>query len=137
MIKKKMIEIDEFDQKERKIFNYGHTFGHAIETMTNYKVPHGIAVCYGMSIANYVSLKLGYINMDQFNEMESVLFPIYSYMKLPKFGLGKYIEVLKKDKKNIGDNLGLVLTKGLGNMFLEQTPVDKVYDHIKYYISLL
>ena len=56
-IKKGFIEIDEFDKNERLVLNYGHTFGHAIETMTNYEIPHGIAVCMGMDIANYISMK--------------------------------------------------------------------------------
>ena len=56
-IKKNYIEIDEFDQNKRQIFNYGHSFGHAIESLTNYAVPHGIAVSFGMDIANYISVK--------------------------------------------------------------------------------
>ena len=42
-IKKSYIEIDEFDQNKRQVFNYGQSFGHAIESLTNYKIPHGIA----------------------------------------------------------------------------------------------
>ena len=41
LIKKKVIQIDEFDSGERRKFNYGHTFGHAIEALTNYKITHG------------------------------------------------------------------------------------------------
>ena len=58
-IKKSYVEIDEFDQNERQIFNYGHSFGHAIESMTHYNIPHGIAVSFGMDIANFISLKMG------------------------------------------------------------------------------
>ena len=42
-IKKKFIQEDEFDNGKRKILNFGHTFAHAIEAYTNYKIPHGIA----------------------------------------------------------------------------------------------
>ena len=38
---KRYIEIDEYDKNERQIFNYGHSFGHAIESLTNYSIPHG------------------------------------------------------------------------------------------------
>lgn len=130
-IKKKMIELDEFDKKERKIFNYGHSFGHAIESITNYDVPHGIAVCHGMSISNYVSMKLNYLSEIEYNEMEDLLKDIYTCVPLPKFDIDDYIELLKKDKKNIGEDLGLILTKGFGNMFLEQVSVNKVYKFIK------
>ena len=56
-IKKSYIEIDEFDQNKRQVFNYGHSFGHAIESLTNYKIPHGIAVSFGMDMANFISVK--------------------------------------------------------------------------------
>ena len=59
-IKKIYIEKDEFDKNERLKLNYGHTFGHAIEKLTN--LPHGIAVAHGMNIANYVSLGFGFIS---------------------------------------------------------------------------
>ena len=136
-IKKRMIEIDEFDQNERKVFNYGHSFGHAIETMTNYEMPHGIAVSYGMSISNYVSYKLKYITEDQYLEMEEQIRKVYSYMELPTFDIDQYIETLKKDKKNIGSNLGLILTRGLGKMFLQQVPVEKVKGFISEKLNVL
>ena len=46
-IKKAMIERNEFDQGPRNVFNYGHSFGHAIESATHFEVPHGIAVSFG------------------------------------------------------------------------------------------
>jgi len=70
-IKKRYIEIDEFDKKERQIFNYGHSFGHAIESLTDYRIPHGIAVSYGMDMSNYVSMKLGYISESIRNEIRA------------------------------------------------------------------
>ena len=51
MTKKWFIEIDEFDTAERKLLNYGHSFGHALESATNMKIPHGIAIGIGMLIA--------------------------------------------------------------------------------------
>ena len=53
--KKKFIEIDEFDKGERIKLNFAHTFGHAIEVVTNYEIPHGTAVAIGMIMANSVS----------------------------------------------------------------------------------
>ena len=49
--KKWFIEIDEFDQNERQLLNFGHTFGHAIEAATDYAVSHGVAVAIGMLLA--------------------------------------------------------------------------------------
>ena len=53
LIKKKFIEKDEFDTGKRLILNYGHSFGHSIEKLTNYKIPHGLAVAHGINIANF------------------------------------------------------------------------------------
>ncbi|MEK7862885.1 MAG: 3-dehydroquinate synthase, partial [Chloroflexota bacterium] len=52
-IKRRIIEEDEFDRGIRNVMNYGHSFGHAIESATAYAVPHGIAVTIGMDMANY------------------------------------------------------------------------------------
>jgi 3-dehydroquinate synthase len=52
LIKKSIIEFDEFERNIRKSLNYGHTFGHAIESATNNKIPHGIAVSIGMIMIN-------------------------------------------------------------------------------------
>ena len=63
-IKKSYIEIDEYDKNERQVFNYGHSFGHAIESLTNYGIPHGIAISFGMDMSNFVSMKKGYITSE-------------------------------------------------------------------------
>ena len=64
-IKKSYIEIDEYDKNERQVFNYGHSFGHAIESLTNYGIPHGIAISFGMDMSNFISMKKGYITSEQ------------------------------------------------------------------------
>lgn len=58
--KKWFIEIDEFDRGERLLLNFGHTFGHAIESATNFSITHGIAVGLGMLSAIRLSCELGY-----------------------------------------------------------------------------
>ena len=116
-IKKDYIEIDEFDQKERQIFNYGHTFGHAIETLTNYKVPHGIAVSYGMDIANFVSVKRKFLTNGIRLEMRALFEKIWSGYDISNINVDHYISALSKDKKNIGGELRLILCKNYGNIF--------------------
>ena len=132
-IKKRMIEVDEFDIGPRRVFNYGHSFGHAIESITNYDIPHGVSVSYGMDIANYVSMKLGYITKEEYDEMYNVLKLIHKIKELPHIELDGMMNALSRDKKNMGTNLGLVLTKGLGNMFLEQVSPDIIKPILKDY----
>ncbi|MFA4967959.1 MAG: AroB-related putative sugar phosphate phospholyase (cyclizing), partial [Candidatus Margulisiibacteriota bacterium] len=111
-IKKRVIEIDEFDKNERNLFNYGHTFGHAIESVTGYKVKHGQAVTRGMDIANYVSLKHGYLDKGKYDYMHGILSQNLPDFKLKAHNMEAYLNALSRDKKNIGGNLGCILTKG-------------------------
>jgi 3-dehydroquinate synthase len=118
-IKKKYIEIDEFDKKERQIFNYGHSFGHAIESLSDYAIPHGIAVSIGMDIANFVSVKYGYLTIEKRNEMRKMLEPIWQGYSMLTINLDDFENALRKDKKNKGNLLGLILSKGPGKTFKE------------------
>ena len=52
IVKKEIIEFDEFENHERKVLNYGHTIGHALESTSKYFIPHGIAIMIGMYIKN-------------------------------------------------------------------------------------
>jgi 3-dehydroquinate synthase len=126
-IKKKYIEIDEYDQNERQIFNYGHTFGHAIESLTNYKIPHGIAVSFGMDIANFISVKKGYIRNSVRLEIRELLKKIWVSFNISKLNLDNYITALSKDKKNVGDELRLILCKGYGKVFKTPQKIDKQF----------
>lgn len=116
-IKKKYIEIDEFDQKERQVLNFGHSFGHAIESVTNYRIPHGLAVSYGMDMANFVSVKLGFIPEEIKIEMREMLEKIWEGIYINDISIDKFKLALSKDKKNVGKELCLILNKGYGHIF--------------------
>jgi len=123
-IKKGYIEIDEFDQKERQVFNYGHSFGHAIESLTDYAVPHGIAVSFGMDIANYISVKKKYIPMQVRNEIRELLEEIWIGYDIKNIDVEKFTTALSKDKKNVGYELRLILCKGYGKVFKDAQCLD-------------
>lgn len=115
-IKKEIIEIDEFDQSIRHIFNYGHTFGHALEAITQYTIPHGQAVTLGMDLANYISLQLELINKIQFDQMHKILLRNLPFFEFTKENIEDYINALSKDKKNKENKIGCILSKGPGKV---------------------
>ena len=123
-IKKNMIEKDEFDQNERRVFNYGHTFGHAIEAISNYEVSHGLAVTIGMDLANYVSLRKGFITKEQYEELHSILEMNLIDYRVPAELQSKYYSLLRKDKKNIDNCVVCVLPYNIGDI-----RVTKITDH--------
>lgn len=112
LIKKHYIEIDEFDQNIRNVFNYGHSFGHAIESATDYGVPHGIAVTMGMDIANRVAMQRGITSADNCQRMTSVLKKNYARYSAIDISHEKMIAALQRDKKNTATQLTLILPHG-------------------------
>ncbi len=133
-IKKKFIEIDEFDKKERLVLNYGHTFGHAIEKLT--LMPHGISVAFGMDIANYISLKNKLLKTAEYNEMKKTSDIILKKYKLPNININNFIKLLKKDKKSIKGKIRVILSRGIGDMFLSEIQnLNKFKKDIKNYFK--
>lgn len=114
--KKGFIEIDEFDRGERIKLNFAHTFGHAIETTTNYEIPHGTAVAIGMIMANSVSLKRGILDKEFAERSKEVLLKVIHIDKaLLEVPMDKFISAMRKDKKQIGNSLTAVLMEGHGD----------------------
>lgn len=121
-IKKLAIEADEFDRDERLVMNYGHSFGHAIESATRYAIPHGIAVTIGMDVANYLSSRLGYLDRRTFDELHQLLAANYAGFERVPIPEERFFAALAKDKKNEDGGLSIVLMRGPGRVFVERRP---------------
>ncbi len=115
-IKREMIQRDEFDKGERRVFNYGHTFGHAIEALSNYEVSHGLAVTIGMDIANYVALKNNIIDEETYlyfhKHLKNNLTPYY----IDNDRIEDYYNLLMKDKKNTDSDIVCILPYGIKDL---------------------
>lgn len=108
--KKRFIEEDEFDRGERIKLNFGHTFGHAIETVTQYEIPHGTAVAIGMIMANSVSVERGLLSADTARRSERVLLRvIHIEARLGDIPLEQFTDAMHKDKKQTDGLLTVVL----------------------------
>lgn len=108
-IKKSYIENDEFDTGRRNMLNYGHCFGHAIESSTNFGISHGQAVVVGMLLANKEALRRGILSEQKEKFIrENVLLPVLK-VKVPEIDIEKTIHAMKQDKKNLGNGLALVM----------------------------
>ena len=111
-IKQRYIEVDEFDIGVRNIFNYGHSFGHAIECATNFQVPHGIAVTMGMDMANRIASLRGILPEGHYHRMHPVLQRNYADYSKAAIPLDAMFTALSKDKKNTATQLGLIFPVG-------------------------
>jgi 3-dehydroquinate synthase len=102
---------DEFDTGRRNLLNYGHDFGHALESTSDFAIPHGQAVIFGMLAANLVATRRGLIAQQVEQEIsESLLLPHLIVRPSSKaVDASAIIGAMKKDKKRLGNNLALVM----------------------------
>lgn len=114
--KKSFIEEDEFDRGERIKLNFAHTFGHAIETTTQYEIPHGTAVAIGMIMANSISLKRGFLKEEFVTRCKEILLKvIHIDDTFEKISEKEFIDAMRKDKKQVDSRLTVVLLKENGD----------------------
>lgn len=123
-LKRSLVELDEFDQGARNVMNYGHSFGHAIESATEYAIPHGIAITIGMDMANHVAASLGHTTADHAARMRPTLAANYRCYADTLIPFDAFLEAIAKDKKNSATMLRLVLPDASGQIRL----VDQVAD---------
>ena len=118
-IKKSVVEIDEKEHGLRRILNFGHTMGHALETLSKYNITHGEGVALGMIAAARISEKMGYLEDDAAKRIESLIRLAGLPVKIPTSLDGeKIIAQMKMDKKKKGDIVHFVLLKKIGMPFI-------------------
>ena len=123
--KKYYIEKDEFDMKERKLLNFGHTFAHAIESATNYKFQHGTCVAYGCLIAFWISNKMNFLSIKNYLKYEQILKLILN--KNIKFDILRFKNAILRDKKANKNKIAFILSKGCGKMFIKEIEINQIF----------
>ncbi len=119
IIKKNVVEQDPFEDNIRKVLNFGHTLGHAIESyfLSNKNkttLLHGEAIAIGMILACYLSKEHTSFSVKDCNTIKSILKSIYGHININEKDQNTIIELLKHDKKNEGGNVNFVLLKAIG-----------------------
>jgi 3-dehydroquinate synthase len=109
LIKTKVVVADEFENGERKLLNFGHTVGHAIENL--YQIPHGHAVSIGMGVACKFSE-----TVTGFKDTERVVKLLKQYGLPPQFEFDKEeaFRILKSDKKKNNQSINYILLNKIG-----------------------
>ena len=127
-IKVKFIQEDVLDNGNRKLLNFGHTLGHAIEIIQ--EIPHGFAVAIGMVQAARISVKLGLLKKIEFEKIKNLL---------GRFGLPidcitdwQSIEkLIRNDKKKSGNTISFVVLESIGQAKTQQIS----FEDLKYYYN--
>ncbi|MDN3506437.1 MAG: 3-dehydroquinate synthase [Simkaniaceae bacterium] len=117
-IKRDVVEEDPKEEKGlRRVLNLGHTFGHAIETLEEFTIPHGVAVAIGILVSCFISVEMGLIGKDTCKEIEEV-FKLYSIpLRLNKaHSIEDLMSLLALDKKALKASPRFVLLSGIGEV---------------------
>ncbi|UCG55207.1 MAG: 3-dehydroquinate synthase [Dehalococcoidia bacterium] len=116
-IKTNIVIQDELDTGLRNILNYGHTTGHAIETISDFNVKHGHAVAIGMMTAAAIAMKLDFFDNGELIRLKSILESVGLPIQIPSLDTGKIIQAIKHDKKISGGKVRFILPRTIGEVF--------------------
>ena len=132
-IKARVVEKDERENRHRMILNFGHTFGHSIETLTNYtKYLHGEALAIGMIQAAWLSVETGRCTKEVPIRITNLLKKIGLPTQPPDLKSQSIIESMYHDKKTSHNKLRFILVKDIGSVEIvddvPQVPIKLVLD---------
>ncbi|MDX8398461.1 MAG: 3-dehydroquinate synthase [Mariprofundaceae bacterium] len=119
--KAEIVMQDETEQGARALLNLGHTFGHAIESMTHYtSYLHGEGVAIGMRMAARLSELRGDAPAGTESSMIEALKVLELPIDPPQFSAEQWLDAMGHDKKNIGSRIRYILLKGIGEAFIAE-----------------
>ncbi|MDI3319643.1 3-dehydroquinate synthase [Pinibacter soli] len=120
-IKAGVVQRDEFEQGERRLLNYGHTLGHAVENM--YELGHGQAISIGMTTAAMISKKL--LGFKQ-SEKVIALLSKYGLPTVAEYDKEKAFEILTHDKKKVRNEMNYILLEKIGKGVVRPIPLNEL-----------
>ncbi|MFQ5345426.1 MAG: 3-dehydroquinate synthase [Mariprofundus sp.] len=119
--KAEVVMADETEQGIRALLNLGHTFGHAIESMTHYTTfLHGEAVAMGTLMAARLSGQLGYAHGDIEERIRDCYQQVGLPTEIPVFSADAWLDAMGHDKKNVGDRIRYILLRDIGDAFVAE-----------------
>lgn len=121
-----IVQQDEFEKAERKLLNFGHTIGHAIENLHN--ISHGQAVAIGMCMAAYISEKEN--GFQESNRLKNLI-QQYQLPTSISFNAEKVFELMKMDKKRDGDSISFILLDKIGQANIQSIALTKLKQHLE------
>ncbi|MFZ6711080.1 bifunctional shikimate kinase/3-dehydroquinate synthase AroKB [Undibacterium sp. TC9W] len=135
-IKADIVRQDEREGGLRAILNFGHTFGHAIESGLGYgKWLHGEAVGCGMVMAADLSCRLGYIDYVTKTRIKQVVEAAGLPGVAPDLGEDRWLELMEVDKKNEGGKIKFILLKPLGKAYITTVPKEILLETLRSCIA--
>jgi 3-dehydroquinate synthase len=121
LLKASVVERDEREGGLRAVLNYGHTIGHAVETLTDYRqFLHGEAVAIGMAQAARISQEMGFSSPECTASIRNLLAALQLPTDLPSFKTDEYLSAIFHDKKMKDGGLSFVFNRDIGNFAIDR-----------------
>ncbi len=141
MIKKEVVEADPFEKGVRKILNFGHTIGHAIESYslekTNNPLLHGEAIVIGMITESWIATQLCGLRSSELNEIKAVLLKLFPKQNISDFDFDTLYKLLLTDKKNEQHKIKMALINEIGNCLYDiEVEKEMIRAALAYYSAL-
>jgi 3-dehydroquinate synthase len=130
--KANIVNQDMMETGVRKVLNFGHTFGHAIEQMSGYRLLHGEAISIGMALANKAARKLGRQSKETGDRIEHLIKKFNLPTEMPgRMSVESLIDLMEKDKKRIGGKITFIIAPGMGKYEMIQLSPEKLVELVE------
>ena len=138
-IKTNVIDKDPKEGGLRKILNFGHTFGHAIEGffIDKKKLSHGHCVALGICAESYLSMRRNYLSKKEYLEIENVIKRAFAFLSFDENAIKNIFELMKQDKKNNTEEVSCCLLEKIGVCIYDQKISQGEIMDALYHINLL
>jgi 3-dehydroquinate synthase len=124
-IKRDIVTEDEFENGVRKLLNFGHTIGHAIEVLSGYGISHGHAVAIGMAVETRIATALGICDNGCLNELLDILHK-YGLPCETNYGVSEITEICLSDKKREGGSITMIFPSKVGECVMKNIVVSEL-----------
>lgn len=120
-IKRDVVEKDPTEQGERALLNFGHTLGHAVEKLSDFKLMHGHCVGVGCIAAMEISVQRGFLEPKELDRLKAAMAQFHMPVAVEGLSHKEIIETTKSDKKMDSGSIRFILLKETGNAFVDKT----------------
>ncbi len=139
-VKEYFVSNDLTESNIRKALNYGHTVGHAFESLAmeqNRPILHGYAVAYGMIVELFLSVKKCHFPQNNFEEHNQWLLSIYGKFEISENDFARLFELMTHDKKNESGRINFTLLPAIGKIEINQNcEKELIYEALNYYKNI-
>lgn len=124
-IKASVVEEDPKEQGLRAILNFGHTLGHAVEKLADFRLPHGQCVAIGMVGAAYLSMKRGYLSEEDYDRIRDLNLVFHLPISVTGMRAEELLQATKSDKKMEQGHIKFILLKEMGDAVIDLSVGDQ------------